>query len=419
MSGRTWSRIVGPTQVAVGRGLLTTPVDADGGACRLGCRDRGGDAGDRGRARHRAHVGAEPQRRGPLGDAGASSGSTVTDRQQHGRRHAALAGAAGERGDDVLDGDARGRRPEPGSSGSWHRRGRAPACRQRRRGRRPRGQPGSIRRSRRRRCRGGRRAPRPPRRHPAPARNPAGRSASANSSARRIVASGTRSEGLRMSALPPTKACGIIHIGTIIGKLNGTMPATTPSGSILPRSARRGSPRRHRRWRCWRASSRIRDIYGFFKTSASASPRPAVLVRHQPRRDRATSGRAAGRAPGRGRGSASLARPAAPPAPQRPQRRRRRRPTCRRLPSTCPSADSPPRAPVTRPSRRARYRRSSCEPERRRRKVVGGRRETGQGHGAPFVIDAASEHSPDAETAAGDSPDGRGVRSPEYPGTCV
>ncbi len=60
---------------------------------------------------------------------------------------------------------------------------------------------------------------------------PAGSPASAKSSARRIAESGTRSEGLRMKALPPTSACGSIHIGTMRGKLNGTTPATTPSGS--------------------------------------------------------------------------------------------------------------------------------------------------------------------------------------------
>ena len=31
--------------------------------------------------------------------------------------------------------------------------------------------------------------------------------------------------------LPQAIATGYIHIGTIAGKLNGVMPATTPSGS--------------------------------------------------------------------------------------------------------------------------------------------------------------------------------------------
>ena len=33
-----------------------------------------------------------------------------------------------------------------------------------------------------------------------------------------------------MNALPHASATGAIHIGTITGKLNGVMPATTPSG---------------------------------------------------------------------------------------------------------------------------------------------------------------------------------------------
>ena len=33
-----------------------------------------------------------------------------------------------------------------------------------------------------------------------------------------------------MNALPHAIATGGIHSGTIIGKLNGVMPATTPSG---------------------------------------------------------------------------------------------------------------------------------------------------------------------------------------------
>ena len=43
-------------------------------------------------------------------------------------------------------------------------------------------------------------------------------------------ADGSRSEGFRMKALPQASATGNIHIGTMQGKLNGVMPATTPSG---------------------------------------------------------------------------------------------------------------------------------------------------------------------------------------------
>ena len=43
-------------------------------------------------------------------------------------------------------------------------------------------------------------------------------------------ADGSRSDGFRMKALPQASATGNIHIGTMQGKLNGVMPATTPSG---------------------------------------------------------------------------------------------------------------------------------------------------------------------------------------------
>ena len=46
----------------------------------------------------------------------------------------------------------------------------------------------------------------------------------------RIDAEGTFSEGLRMNVLPQAIASGNIHSGTITGKLNGVMPAQTPTG---------------------------------------------------------------------------------------------------------------------------------------------------------------------------------------------
>src|SRR5208283_1932691 len=42
--------------------------------------------------------------------------------------------------------------------------------------------------------------------------------------------SGSRSDGFRMNEFPQTIANGVIHIGIITGKLNGVMPATTPTG---------------------------------------------------------------------------------------------------------------------------------------------------------------------------------------------
>jgi hypothetical protein len=41
---------------------------------------------------------------------------------------------------------------------------------------------------------------------------------------------GTRSEGLRMKAFPVPIAIGSIQSTIIAGKLNGAIPATTPSG---------------------------------------------------------------------------------------------------------------------------------------------------------------------------------------------
>src|ERR671916_3240490 len=60
---------------------------------------------------------------------------------------------------------------------------------------------------------------------------PSGSPASAHSSATSIDAEGSRSLGLRTNVLPQAMATGCIHIGTITGKLNGVIPATTPSGS--------------------------------------------------------------------------------------------------------------------------------------------------------------------------------------------
>jgi hypothetical protein len=60
----------------------------------------------------------------------------------------------------------------------------------------------------------------------APSGSPACRSRSAS----RRDTDGSFSLGLRMNVLPATRALQNIHIGTIAGKLNGVMPATTPSG---------------------------------------------------------------------------------------------------------------------------------------------------------------------------------------------
>ena len=59
---------------------------------------------------------------------------------------------------------------------------------------------------------------------------PSGSPASAHTSATSSEADGSRSDGFRMKALPQAMATGYIHIGTITGKLNGVIPAMTPSG---------------------------------------------------------------------------------------------------------------------------------------------------------------------------------------------
>ena len=59
---------------------------------------------------------------------------------------------------------------------------------------------------------------------------PSGSPASVSSSAIRSDSVGSRSDGFRMNVLPHAIATGNIHIGTIAGKLNGVMPAHTPTG---------------------------------------------------------------------------------------------------------------------------------------------------------------------------------------------
>ena len=61
-------------------------------------------------------------------------------------------------------------------------------------------------------------------------KTPSGRPASGHSRATRSDTDGSRSLGLSTNALPQAIATGCIHIGTMIGKLNGVIPAATPSG---------------------------------------------------------------------------------------------------------------------------------------------------------------------------------------------
>jgi hypothetical protein len=61
-------------------------------------------------------------------------------------------------------------------------------------------------------------------------KTPSGSPACASSSAQKSDAEGSFSDGFSMNAFPHAMAIGYIHMGTITGKLNGVMPATTPSG---------------------------------------------------------------------------------------------------------------------------------------------------------------------------------------------
>jgi hypothetical protein len=59
---------------------------------------------------------------------------------------------------------------------------------------------------------------------------PSGTPASLSSSATYIEADGSFSDGLRTKVFPQASAGAHIHMGTMAGKLNGVMPAQTPSG---------------------------------------------------------------------------------------------------------------------------------------------------------------------------------------------
>ena len=61
-------------------------------------------------------------------------------------------------------------------------------------------------------------------------KTPSGKPASFKSSANFIEQEGSFSEGLSTNVFPQAIAIGNIHMGTIAGKLNGVIPATTPRG---------------------------------------------------------------------------------------------------------------------------------------------------------------------------------------------
>jgi hypothetical protein len=60
--------------------------------------------------------------------------------------------------------------------------------------------------------------------------HPVGQAGLWYSSATRSDTDGSRSDGFRTKVLPHAIAIGCIHMGTMIGKLNGVIPAATPTG---------------------------------------------------------------------------------------------------------------------------------------------------------------------------------------------
>ena len=64
-------------------------------------------------------------------------------------------------------------------------------------------------------------------------KTPSGKPASLNKWANFIAQEGSFSEGFNTKVFPHAIAIGNIHIGTIAGKLNGVIPAQTPSGCLV------------------------------------------------------------------------------------------------------------------------------------------------------------------------------------------
>src|SRR5436190_6774636 len=60
---------------------------------------------------------------------------------------------------------------------------------------------------------------------------PSGSPASFNNAANLAELNGTFSEGLSIIQFPSATAFGIVQLGTMLGKLNGTMDATTPNAT--------------------------------------------------------------------------------------------------------------------------------------------------------------------------------------------
>ena len=133
--------------------------------------------------------------------------------------------------DRGVGGHRRCRRRAARPCGSSPRRGPAPACRARCRSRRRAARSASSRRSSPPRCRDARGCRSTATLSPCTTLNtPSGRPACASSSARNSDADGSFSTASARTCCRTRSALANIQIGTIAGKLNGVMPATTPSG---------------------------------------------------------------------------------------------------------------------------------------------------------------------------------------------
>ena len=192
--------------------------------------------------------GARPVMSGPIIDAGSSPGADrrrrgcgrdgvdqriggVAHRDDDRDRHAPLAGRPVRRPRWRRRRRRRGRRRAARPCGSWRRRAPARACRSACRSRRCGGPPACCRRTTPRRRRGGSSSASTA--SPSPwttLKTPSGKPACCTSSASSSDADGSFSDGLSTKALPHAMALAIIQSGTITGKLNGVMPATTPTG---------------------------------------------------------------------------------------------------------------------------------------------------------------------------------------------
>src|SRR6185295_10032691 len=60
---------------------------------------------------------------------------------------------------------------------------------------------------------------------------PSGKPASFSNSAKRPQLIGTFSDGFMIIQFPKAIAFGMVQLGTMLGKLNGTIEATTPNGT--------------------------------------------------------------------------------------------------------------------------------------------------------------------------------------------